>query len=346
MTVHAEILPAAGSDGSWLDDAANGLKQSPVYVDEDVAGVSQLQETLAQQVPKDHSIAVVVLPKEALLESGGTSTYLLDTLFQGSDYGTLVVAIGGDLQADSHTIGRDKAMQIANESESAADGNVQSALVETVQHIEAAEPATGGTNGGAADPVIAWLLPVGIVVAVVAAGVATTFAVLRRRRRGRTGGAAPIPASIAERLNRLRALQQGYARLGAAGNVTAAQTAAGIDALAGTVAQLFPRLDAKAAADQRSLAEVEYTDKLGRLVAALDRDYLLDLLQNPRLWEAPEERIREVQDALAAVSQQALDNVKQVNARKALHFQVSLDSLVGRDELRDWEREFKRNSGE
>ncbi len=218
------------------------------------------------------------------------------------------------------------------------------ALVETVQHLEAAEPSGGGPAHAGPDPVIAWLLPVGIVVAVAAAGTATALTVLRRRRR--TAASAAVPAPIAERLTRLRALQQDYARLGAAGNATAAQTAAGIDALAGTVAQLFPRLDAKAAADQRSLAEVEYADKLGRLVAALDRDYLLDLLQNPQLWEAPDERIREVQDALSAVSQQALDNVKQVNARKALHFQVSLDSLVGRDELRDWEREFKRNSGE
>ena len=346
MTSHAGVtVHGADSSGSWLDDAANGLTQGPVYVDADVAGADQLQQTLSQQVPQDHSIAVVVLPKEALLESGGTSTYLLDTLFDHAGYQTLVIAVGGDLQADSHALGRETAMRIANESESAAHGDVQAALVETVQKIEAEQPAHGGGQPGGADPVVAWLLPVGVAVAVVAAGVTTGFAVLRRRRR-RGGDRSPVPAVIAERLARLGALRQDYARLGAAGNAIARQTAASIDTLIVTVGQLFPRLDAKAEASQRSLAEVEYGDKLGRLIAALDRDYLQDLLQNPQLWEAPDERISEVQDALAAVSQQALDNVRQVNASKALHFQVSLDSLVGRDELRDWEREFKRTSGE
>lgn len=345
MISHAGMTPhGADSSGSWLDDAENGLTQGPVYVDGDVAGAGQLQQALSQKVPHDHSIAVVVLPKEALLESGGTSTYLLDTLFDHAGYQTLVIAVGGDLQADSHMLGREAAMRIANESESSAAGDVQAALVETVQKIEAAQPAHGATPGGA-DPVVAWLLPVAVAVAVLAAGAATVFALVRRRR-GRGEDRAPVPAPIAERLARLGALRQDYARLGAAGNATARQTAASIDALVATVGQLFPRLDAKAEASQRSLAEVEYGDKLGRLVAALDRDYLQDLLQNPQLWEDPDERIREVQDALAAVSQQALDNVKQVNASKALHFQVSLDSLVGRDELRDWDREFKRTSGE
>lgn len=57
-------------------------------------------------------------------------------------------------------------------------------------------------------------------------------------------------------------------------------------------------------------------------------------------------RIQEVRDALDALSAQLLDNIRQVNARKGLHFQVALDSRVGREELRDWEREFKRSSGE
>lgn len=346
MTSHAGVTaPGADSSGSWLEDAANGLTEGPVYVDGDVADAGRLQQALSKQVPQDHSIAVVVLPKEALLESGGTSTYLLDSLFDHAGYQTLVIAVGGDLQADSHTLGREAAMRIANESESAAGGDVQAALVETVQKIEAEQPAHGGGQAGGADPVVAWLLPVGVAVAVVASGTATAFALLRRRRR-RGGDRSPVPPAIAERLARLIVLQQDYTRLGAAGSTTARQTAASIGALVATVGQLFPRLDAKAAADQRSLAEIEYSDKLGRLVAALDRDYLQDLLQNPQLWEQPDERVREVQDALAAVSQQALDNVRQVNASKALRFQVALDSLVGRDELRDWEREFKRTSGE
>lgn len=94
------------------------------------------------------------------------------------------------------------------------------------------------------------------------------------------------------------------------------------------------------------LAEAEYSDKLARLVAALEPDYLLDLLTRPDLWDAPDERVGEVRDALAAVTTQIVDNIKQVNARKGLLFQVSLDSLIGRSELRDWERQFKEGAGE
>jgi hypothetical protein len=48
-----------------------------------------------------------------------------------------------------------------------------------------------------------------------------------------------------------------------------------------------------------------------------------------------------------AISDELLTNIKQVNARRGLHFQVSLDSLIGaRAELQDWEREFRRTSGD
>ena len=107
--------------------------------------------------------------------------------------------------------------------------------------------------------------------------------------------------------------------------------------------QLFARLDRKGAEDQRDLAAVEYGDKLGKLTAALDRDYLLDILINPHLWDDPDDRVREVRDAVAAVSEELVENIKQVNARRGLHFQVSLDGLIGRrKELQDWDREFNR----
>ena len=91
------IVPAAGG---WLDDAASALDAGPVYVAPEVADAASLEQALTQVVPQDGSIAVAVLPKNAALESAYT-TYLLDELFGGSDYDTLVIAIGGDLQADS-----------------------------------------------------------------------------------------------------------------------------------------------------------------------------------------------------------------------------------------------------
>lgn len=335
-----QIVTAPG--GGWLDEAAEGLEQSSVYVADDVSGAIALQEALVEVVPADVSIAVVVLPKDAVLESQ-YSTYLLDELFDGSGYDTLIIAVGADLQADSHAIDDDEAMRIANQSERDSGGDVQAALTETVQQISVKAPLPENPPGEQAQqPALdAMLVPVIVgVVALAAAGTAIT-AVIRRRRRAHND---VLPATVRARLTRLRTLAPLYTARGAAGDRIAAQAAADIGTLIDNVEQLFSRVDAMGDTGQRAIAEAEYADKLGRLVAALEGDYLLDLLTNPRLWEEPDERIREVIDALDAVSAQLLDNIKQVNNRKGLHFQVALDSLVERKELRDWEREFTRSS--
>ena len=335
------MVISAASGSGWIDDAIAGLDAGNVYVAPGVNGASGLQDALSGVVPSDGSIAVVVLPKDAGLDSP-YSTYILEKITGAADQQTVVLAIGNDLMADSAIDGQE-AMRIANENETAAGGNTQTALVETVQQIVEETPTSpGGGAGGGAD----WLLPVVIGGAVLLAAGGTAIGLLTRRRRAPQAVAAadPVPAGIRLRVNRLRELRADYANL--PDNPVAAETATRIDALASHVEQLFVRLDAKAGEDQSVLAEAEYSDKLARLVAALEPDYLLDLLTRPDLWDAPDERVAEVREALAAVTTQIVDNIKQVNARKGLLFQVSLDSLIGRSELRDWERQFKENSGE
>lgn len=335
------MVISAASGSGWIDDAIAGLDAGNVYVAPGVSGASGLTDALSGVVPADGSIAVVVLPKDAGLDSP-YSTYILEKITGAADQQTVVLAIGNDLMADSAIDGQE-AMRIANENETAAGGNTQTALVETVQQIVEETPTSpGGGAAGGAD----WLLPVVIGGAVLLAAGGTAIGLLTRRRRAPQAVAAadPVPAGIRLRVNRLRELRADYANL--PDNPVAAETATRIDALASHVEQLFVRLDAKAGEDQSVLAEAEYSDKLARLVAALEPDYLLDLLTRPDLWDTPDERVGEVRDALTAVTTQIVDNIKQVNARKGLLFQVSLDSLIGRSELRDWERQFKESAGE
>ncbi|WP_312169808.1 hypothetical protein [Microbacterium sp.] len=328
----------SASNNPWIDDAVDGISGQNIYVDSDVSGGPALTDALASVVPSDGSIAVVVLPASAATDTP-YNTYILDQLTAGASQQTVIVAIGNDLQAASAAIG-DDALRIANENESSG-GSLQDKLVETVTEISAETPASSGGDPGVAEPVIP--LVIGGVV-LVAAAVTAVGLIARRRRRTTPVSTDPVPAGIRLRVNRLRELRADYAAVPA--SAVAAETASGIDALASHVEQLFIRLDAKAGEDQSVLAEAEYSDKLARLVAALDRDYLLDLLTRPDLWDAPDERIAEVREALAAVTTQIVDNIKQVNARKGLLFQVSLDSLIGRSELRDWERQFRQSSGE
>lgn len=329
------MLHISVTGDSWTPPAIEALATSNVYVDPAVKGASDLQAKLEQTLPSDGSIAVVVLPADAKA-ADPYQGYLLDKISTSSDQQTVVLAIGDDLMAESDVV--PDALKIANENENS--GSLQGSLTETVNQISEQTPASGGapgSTGGGAD----LLLPVVIGAVVLVAAAGTAFGLLRRRKaRKATPSTDPVPPGIRLRVNRLRELQPLYA--GLPGNRVALETATGIDALASHIEQLFIRLDAKAGEDQSAMAEVEYSDKLARLVAALDRDYLLDLLTRPDLWDDPDERIGEVRDALAAVTTQIVDNIKQVNARKGLLFQVSLDSLIGRSELRDWERRFNQ----
>lgn len=329
----------SASDNPWINDAVEGISGENIYVDPDVSGGQAITEALSGVVPGDGSIAVVVLPAGAD-NNTPYSSYILERLTAAGDHETVIVAVGKNLQATSSAIDGDVALRIANENESSA-GSTQDALVETVQEISAETPTSpGGGDAGAGGAAI----PLVIRRVVLVAAAVTAFGLIARRRRKPAASTDPVPAGIRLRVNRLRELRADYAAV--PGSPVAAETAAAIDALASHVEQLFIRLDAKAGEDQSVLAEAEYSDKLARLVAALDRDYLLDLLTRPDLWDAPDERIGEVREALAAVTTQIVDNIKQVNARRGLLFQVSLDSLIGRSELRDWERQFKQSSGD
>ncbi|WP_159500673.1 hypothetical protein [Microbacterium sp. 18062] len=338
--MHGGTIAAAALN--WVDDAADGLDQDNVYVSPDVSGHAALEAALEAEVPDDGSIGVAVLPADAVLESAYT-THILDQIVDRTDYDTVIVAVGGDLFADSTAIDGDEAMRIANEAETTASGDLEDALVGAVQGIVAVGEPAPGDAPSSGDATLGIVLAVGAVLVVAAGVVATVVGVRRSRRRRTADGTAGEPPRIRAHVDALRTLRDEYARRAAAGDTVADETTRAIDALVTNVAELFRRLATKADKDQRGLAEIEYDDKLGKLVSALDRDYLLDLLVNPQLWEDPAERIREVRDALDAVSAQLVANIKQVNARRALLFQVSLDALMGhRAEAREWDREFRR----
>ncbi|WP_341940740.1 hypothetical protein [Microbacterium sp. LWH10-1.2] len=338
------MIIAAASGGGWIDDAIASLHAGNVYVDPTVKGSGSLTEVLNGIVPTDGTVAVVVLPANANIGLD-YADQLLDELTKAVDQQTVVLAVGDDLQAASVPLGQD-AVRIANEAEHDAGGDLQDSLTTAVTEISAQLPDAGGSSGGTGGADVLMPVVIGGVVLIAAAGTAIGLLARRRRRAPASPpvNTDPVPAGIRLRVSRLRELAPSYAAV--PGNPVAAETAASIDALASHIEQLFARLDAKAGEDQSAMAEAEYSDKLARLVAALDRDYLLDLLTRPDLWDDPEERIGEVREALNAVTTQIVDNIKQVNARKGLLFQVSLDSLIGRSELRDWERQFKQSSGD
>ncbi|WP_127791955.1 hypothetical protein [Agromyces sp. LHK192] len=328
----------AAEGGGYVDDAATALSQgSHVYVSPEVTDASALQAQLAAQVGAD-SIGVAVFSDNAALEASAGD--IVPRLAEQTGYDTIVVAVGDDLAAGSSVLERGQAMEIANTAQT-NPGGVDAALAQTVTEVQAATDDAGAGGGGGDTGVI---LVVAISAAAVLAAVGGTIAVVRARRR-KGAGRAGLPDPIRRHVANLRSLAGAYGQVGATGNAAAAQTGTEIAAIAEHVEELFARLDRQSGSAQRGLAAGELDGTLGRLTAALDRDYLLDILTHPHLWDDPDERVAEVRDAVSAVSEDLVRNIRQVNARRGVHFQVSLDGLVGRrSELQEWERAFKTAS--
>lgn len=189
-----------------------------------------------------------------------------------------------------------------------------------------------------------WILAGAVVLAAVTG--AGAWACRWRRRRAAARAADPVPSGIRTKLTALETLRERYLQRGAHGDDAAGAIAGQLHVLVSDAAELFRRLRTRADKQQRASAQSEYEDRLGMLAEALGEDFLLDVLTHPRLWEKPDERIRDAQEALDALDAQLLENIRQVNARRSLRFRVRLDNLLapGRAIERDWQRSFDEAS--
>jgi len=325
----------------YVDDAVDGIAEDGVYVSSEVPGAAQLHDQLVAQIG-DESIGVAVFSDNAAFEASGPDI-VSQLAAAHPDCQTIIVAVGDDLSAGSRVLDQGEAMRIANQAETAA-GDVDAALTETIQGVIAASPAPSA-EASDAGPFIGVAL--GVVALVAAGGVVFGIARARRRRGRAAPGKHPLPEPVRTHVHTLQGLTADYARAGAAGVPQAAGVAEQIDVIARNTAELFERLDRKGEEGQRATAAVEYGETLRKLTGALDRDYLLDILTHPDLWDDPADRVQEVRAAVSSFGAELVENIKQVNARRGLHFQVSLDGLMGRrKELQEWDRAFERADGD
>ncbi|MDQ7879359.1 hypothetical protein Q9R08_15315 [Microbacterium sp. QXD-8] len=331
------------TDGQgYVDDAVDGIGEDGVYVSAEVPDAAALHDQLQVQIG-DESIGVAVFSDNAGIEASGPEI-VAQLAAAHPECQTIIVAVGDDLSAGSRVLEQGEAMRIANQAEGQA-GDVDAALTETIQGVIAATPdaPAGSTDAG---PFLG--IAIGLAVLVGAGGAVFGIARSRARRRSRPAvGRHPLPEPVRTHVQTLQALTAEYARAGAAGVAQAGEVAAQVGLIAQNTTELFDRLDRKGEEGQRATAAVEYGETLRKLTGALDRDYLLDILTHPDLWDDPVERVREVRTALSSFSTELIENIKQVNARRGLHFQVSLDGLMGRrKELQEWDRAFERADGE
>ncbi|WP_221584153.1 hypothetical protein [Microbacterium sp. G2-8] len=180
------------------------------------------------------------------------------------------------------------------------------------------------------------------VAALVAGGIGVGVLVARARRTGDEISPGQIPPAVADVLGRLDVLRGVY--LARERYPVAARTARSIRDVTRGVGDLFQRLSSSG--EDLARAEHEYVPALGRLATALDRGYLLAMIETPELWDDRDRRIAEVEQALDDVAHRASEDATDLTMRRAIRAETSLDSLSARTELRAWDRDFRDAAGE
>jgi len=92
--------------------------------------------------------------------------------------------------------------------------------------------------------------------------------------------------------------------------------------------ELFERIQKKGTNDQLTMASVKYAHLFEKVAFAMNDDHYIDIAKNPGLWEEPEQRLKEAENALDSVHKQIIDNIKQVNSSKDLDFKIALEALT------------------
>ena len=276
---------------------------------------------LASMLPE--GVRVVVIPEPDQAQSISSSALAADIR---SSTGADTVIVIEDRATDRVFVASNRdATEIATaiNSQNQADGGAAVAAI--ASSLEAPAPQEAPAVGGG--------VILGLVGAVLVAGVifgSVALIVRRRRRRGQQAVVrskrlereleaalnGPDGEFVVEAIERLEGRAARYPDLGAR-----------LTALADHVSELFVRARKRGTDQQLRLLQAQYKDTLGKLLKALDDDYYGDILANPQFWSGTEERLAEVRRAVESVDQQAIENIKQVNESRDLEFKVALDSL-------------------
>jgi type II secretory pathway component PulM len=188
-------------------------------------------------------------------------------------------------------------------------------------------------------PAVAWVLAgLGAVPLVAGLGIVGTARVRRAPR------ARPVRVVVDKRLfddselsrrveGSLRQLSD-LAAVYAGYQIDGAPVSERIRRIVGDLQDLLRRLESRGTAQQVRLANTQFADVLDKVVLCVSPEHLKDAIDNPHLWTDPDKRVAAVGAMLDDVSAQIVENIRQVNSRTDLNFQVALTSLTAttRDE--------------
>lgn len=340
FTLSMTAMPAYADD-AYAAGAASGLQNSPVYV-EGTVGLTDSGQ-LANAV-SGSDVGIAVLPPVGLDPYSPTDMANIIRSQTGGEYSTIIVVVdqsGKDTFAVSSVNNTTEIATTINEALTASNGDAGAALSSTIEEVKvlsdsatAPGPVNPGTTGNSGGFDGGFLIPVILVVAAAAAGVSffvrsrtkkrDSRAITEKKEQIPTRFSDRIPAKLQPFMKQLSDLAKAHAEL-AQNSLTDT-----LKDIISNLEELFERLSTKGTDSQRKMVEVEYADKLPKLIEALGKDYYLDIVQKRKLWDNPDERIAEVANVTTAVDEQLVENIKQVNASKDLEFKVAMVSLGGK----------------
>jgi hypothetical protein len=320
----------AFADSGYIDDAVTALQgDATVYVDSDVSleGQGNISSAL-----DGTNIDVVVLPE--LATSTFSPSEIASQIRSNTGETTVVVVIDKnsiDTIAVSSSSNQTEIATVLNQALTESGGEAGPAISSSIQEVkDLSDSGTViGANDGAGISVGFVLVPVIIVIA--AAAVAISYVLGRRRNRNvittlkteaPTNFSDLMPSSLVPLLKQMSDLMKKHNKL------QDKSLSAELRAIIDNLQELFKRLNKKGSNSQQRMAEVEYADKLPKLIEALGTNYYVDIVEHDDLWDNSNERLEEVAVAVEAVKKQLVQNIRQVNASKDLEFKVALGSLT------------------
>lgn len=334
------VTQPAFADDNYVNDAVNGLSNSPVYVDSSVALTNS--DTISSEL-QGTKVDVVVLPPLAVDTYSASDVATM--IRSKTGVSTIVVVVdnanSGDRIGVSAVKNQDKIATVLNEALGKTNGDAGKAITSTVQDVKTLSTDGGtGTDGGFNLAFV--FVPLGILFAL--AVTAFVAVLLYRPKKDKSSfeytvvtnrkGQVPVtqipnkfsdalPESLLPSMKQLSDLIRKHNQL------PKDSLSPDLKTIVDNVQELFTRLKNKGTDSQKRIAEVEYADKLPKLVEALGSNYYMDIVQHDDLWDNSQERIDAVTGAVKAVENQLIANIRQVNASKDLEFQVALGSLMG-----------------
>jgi hypothetical protein len=354
LAAPAEATPAAGTrvaeSGDFTEQAAQCLASSRVCA-LDGTDITAGEAAVAEALPDPVRLAVVA-PSRLETDVQALSPNQLATQISAKAQSAVLVMVdqttgkdrfglaGGSLSTDQVNA----FLTILNQA-GANDGG--EAIIQSAAELRDAveEPAPESSSSTGRGPFRSFLSAVGqfiliaiLVILILPVVIVVLVVNLRRARRRKPPPTSRVDKKLFDETEHADSVERSLLKLrelaGVYGSAPSKYTVKGVpihgplNAVIGDVQELFRRLRAHGSAQQARMAEVKYADVLRKLVLAVDRDYYKDIIDNPRLWSGVGDRVGAIGDALEAVHQQVLENIKQVNASKDLEFMVALDSLL------------------